>query len=172
MFAQQQGRVFREFKEMIEQQKDVELPTFKKGDKVRKYFENTEEVINFWKSLWEKDDPGNPNASWLDEYKLLFQQVVPEIFTGDIDVTNAIIWDCIRKKRNWSGSGPDLLVNFWLKKLFVIHDPIRSIFSGIINSPSEIETWFTRGRTNLLEKDENFVYDNTRPITCTNHMYK
>ena len=125
-------------------------------------------MLKFWKSLWEISDPGNPEATWLSEYELLFHQLIPEIVTDNIKITEVDIWNGIRKKRNWSSSGPDMLVNYWLKKMFVIHENVRLIFEGIINSPTNIETWFTRGRTCLLEKDGDFVFDNTRPITCTN----
>ena len=42
----------------------------------------------------------------------------------------------------------------------------------MVYSRVDIDIWFTQGRTSLIEKDENFVADNTRPITCTNNIYK
>ena len=78
----------------------------------------------------------------------------------------------IKKKRNWSSPGPDLLVNFWLKKVIVTHEHITILFRDIINSSCELVKWFCRGRTSLLEKAGAWVYSNTRPITCTNNTYK
>ena len=39
----------------------------------------------------------------------------------------------IKKKRNWSAHGPDLLVNFWLKQLLVIHPVIEETFYEYYN---------------------------------------
>ena len=78
----------------------------------------------------------------------------------------------IKKKRNWSATGPDMIVNFWLKKLIVIYTAIKSTFMNFINSDCELSTWFCGGRTSLLEKPGEWAYSNTRPITCTNTIYK
>ena len=66
----------------------------------------------FWKSLWEKSDEGNPNTTWVKEYENLFSSIIPEIDCGNIDVTKSMVWNAIKKKRNWSASGPDGIVNF------------------------------------------------------------
>ena len=36
----------------------------------------------------------------------------------------------------------------------------------------DVEGWYCSGRTGLLEKPGMWRFDNTRPITCTNNMYK
>ena len=43
---------------------------------------------------------------------------------------------------------------------------------NLINSDCEITKWFCGGRTSLLEKSGEWMYSNTRPITCTNTLYK
>ena len=69
---------------------------------------------HFWKSLWEKDDTGNPEAEWLKEYEALFSSVITEIHEGILKIDEDTIWKAIKKKRNWSDPGPDGIVNFWL----------------------------------------------------------
>ena len=143
MFQNNQSRVYNEFKDIIDQHEGEDLPIFKKIAKTRKYFEGKADVENFWKSLWEKEDSGNPNTEWLIEYESLFTNVVPEIHNGYLEIDSDLIWKAIRRKRNWSAPGPDGVVNFWLKKLTVIHKEIETIFKGIINEESKIECWFT-----------------------------
>ena len=42
----------------------------------------------------------------------------------------------------------------------------------INNHMCEVEKWYCCGRTVLLEKPGEWSFSNTRPITCTNNMYK
>ena len=118
------------------------------------------------------EDKGNPEAEWLQEYTKLFETKIIEVDTGDIILETIDIRNAIRKKRNWSSPGPDLIVNFWLKRLSSIHELIKSIFMSVINSRCEMARWYCGGRTCLLEKTGLWTFDNTRPITCTNNMYK
>ena len=108
----------------------------------------------------------------MEEYEELFEREIPEANNDNIIVAPGGVSNAIKKKRNWSAPGPDLLVNFWLKRLLVIHPRIEETFMDIINSGCGMEPWFCRGRTALLEKPGEWAHDNTRPITCTNNMYK
>ena len=171
-FKNNQGKVFRIFREIIDSDKDCEAPIFKQIEKERKFFVDADPVINFWKALWCKQDQGHPDAEWLSEYKELFEKEIPEVNNGDIVIAEDTAWNAIKKKRNWSSPGPDLVVNFWLKKLSVMHTIINETFKIIINTMSDMVPWFCQGRTSLLEKPGDWVYNNTRPITCTNNMYK
>lgn len=60
--------VFHKFKNIIESEMDNETPQFKEIEKERKIFDNAEDVIKFWKSLWCRPDKGGPHAEWLNEY--------------------------------------------------------------------------------------------------------
>ena len=172
MFHNNQSQVFKQFKEMIDQTDEGTLPKFKEFKRVRKFFTNSEEVLNFWKSLWCKVDTGRPEAEWLAEYTTLLESKIPGVNGDNIEIDVNDVKNAIRKKRNWSSPGPDMIVNFWLKKLDVIYQLIKHIFSKIVNSGCTIETWYCCGRTNLIEKPGEWLFNNTRPITCTNNLYK
>ena len=171
-FRNNQSRIFKDFKSMIEKDPENEMPKFREVERERKFFPNSETVLDFWKSLWCKDDAGNPRAEWLKDYEDLFEQLVPIIDTDELSVTNEDMFGTVKRKRNWSAPGPDLIVNFWWKKLVVIILVLKDIFLNIINLRLAIENWFSRGRTNLIEKQGEWIHDNTRPITCTNTLYK
>ena len=82
-------------------------------------FENIEEASNFWKELWEKKSTGNKCASWLEEEKTAINPRVPAPSSEDIFILErekAV--KVIRKKRNWSASGPDRITNFWWKRVY------------------------------------------------------
>ncbi len=171
-FQNSQSQVFNKFREIIAQDDECDQPSYREIEKERKFFENSDEVINFWKSLWCKEDQGNPNAEWLIEYQELFEKLIPVPHAGDITLETSDIANRMKKKRNWSSPGPDLIVNFWWKRLTSIHDMVKVFFLEIINNTSNMEKWFCRGRSSLLEKLGGWAYDNTRPITCTNNLYK
>ena len=45
---------------------------------------------------------------WLCEIEKLFINLIPQLNTDNLIVTDKIIVDAIKKKRNWSSPGPDL----------------------------------------------------------------
>ena len=133
-------------------------------------FRNIGRGDRFFGNLYgEKRTRGNPNAEWLQEYIKVFETKIPHVNESDIilDIMKVII-----KKRNWSSPGHDYTVNFCLKRLFSIHEPMQNIFMGIINSLCEMASWCCGGRTSFLEKPGLWQFDNIRPIPCTNNTYK
>ena len=74
---------------------------------------------------------------------------------------------------NWKSPGPDLVQEFWLKKLSSLHERVRSqlkecLYSGFVPS------CLTKGRNALLQKDKSKcnIASNYRPITCLPLMWK
>ena len=69
--------------------------------------------------------------------------------------------------QNWKSPCPDLVQEFWLKKLSSLNERVRSqlkerLYSGFVPS------WLTKGRAALLQKDKSKynIASNYRPITC------
>lgn len=173
-FMKDQKSVFDTFNKIIDADPENLKPTFKclQSTHSQPYFEDPQEVENFWRTLWDRADPGNPNAAWLDEIKALFQELVPEVHSGPIQITSDDVWNGIRRKKNWSGTGPDKTANFWWKKLTSTHKVVREMFEALINTEVGVDSWFPEGRTILIPKDGPWSVENQRPITCTNNMYK
>ena len=116
LFQNNQSKVFNDFKAIIDKKSEEEHPTFEKFEKTRKFFTEPDEVIAFWKTLWEKEDAGIPNAEWLTQYNDLFTTLIPDVNNNDIAVTKETVWNCIKKKRNWSAPGPPMVLStFGLK---------------------------------------------------------
>ena len=137
-----------------------------------RYFDDPKEVEIFWKGLWEVSDRGNPRAEWLKEIEEVFVELVPVVSQDSIDITESVCHNAIRKKKNWSSLGPDLICNFWWKKLTSVKKVMLKIFSEIINKELGITAWFCRGRTILIPKMGEWSIPNQRPITCLNTQYK
>ena len=164
--------MFKKFKNTIEEEPDNLFPVYKENIKDRKYFDEPLLVENFWRGLWESDDTGNPDVQWLKEIEKIFCDLVPDINEGNLNLTEEICWNGIRKKKNWSAPGPDGICNFWWKKITLVFHVTLDIFSGLINEEKGIESWYCRGRTALIEKPGEWSKENQRPITCLNTHYK
>ena len=172
-FKLNQKSVYDKFKQNEDEATGDATPTYKKvGVKEGQIFENVDEVVNFWAGIWEKEDSGNSQAPWIDEIEQVFKNIVPVIDTDPIPITEAILLRSIKKKKNWSAPGPDLIVNFWWKHLTSTHKLIAKLFYIICNKRQYPEVWFPLGRVALIPKEGEWSVPNQRPITCTNTIYK
>ena len=52
----------------------------------RRCFESISEVEEFQTNLWEKNDTGNANPEWLNEIEDCFQNIVVELYNGDVEI--------------------------------------------------------------------------------------
>ena len=80
--------------------------------------------------------------------------------------------NAIRKKRNWSATGPDRITNYWWKKAYSLHEGVSNAFMNIVQHDHEYPLWFAEGKTSLIPKAGEFSNENQRPIICLNNMYK
>ena len=174
MFKKYQKRVYTKFQNILDDDPDDLKPIYKeKGqNETRKYFEDPQAVVTFWSSLWEANDTGSPHVAWLQEFRDEFAKIVPEVYEGNLDVTNKICFTAIKKKKNWTAAGPDKIVNYWWKKLRSVQQTCTVLFFKVINVTSCIERWLTEGRVALIPKEGEWSEANQRPITCLNTMYK
>ena len=132
-FQKDQKTIFDKFRSCIEDDPEKLMPIYEEKVVEKKYLENAELVERFWRNLWEQADSGNPEVPWLKEIEEKFKQIIPNVDEGDLNVTNEICWETIRKKKNWSTPGPDKITNFWWKKLTYVIKFIsrtRSLRSG------------------------------------------
>ena len=172
-FKEDQKRVYSTFRSIVNENPEDEFPVFKEMKSENNFFNNaSSDVEVFWRTLWCKVDVGEPNVEWLNQIESVFEEKIPNVHESDLDINKGDIFNAIRKKRNWSAPGPDYITNFWLKKLTSIHQTIQKAFVIIINQEIMLPPWFCRGKTTLHEKPGGWEISNTRPITCTNNMYK
>ena len=105
----------------------------------RKYFDNSANVEAFWRTLWESDDKGNPTTDWLNTFREMFKQMVPDI-EGVVEFSEA---EC-----------PDKIANFWWKKLDLVKY-VNPLFYRIINETIPAPEWYCRVKPYSFQKMEN-----------------
>ena len=172
-FKTNQKNVYANFKQILDECAVDAEPVYKKvKKKASQVFENAQDVVDFWAGIWEKTDSGNPNAQWISDIEKAFREIVPVTNCNRIPIVYTDIHKSIRKKKNWSAPGPDLIVNFWWKKLTATHLWITNIVDQIVNDDVYPGVWFSLGRVTLIPKDDEWSAANQRPITCTNNIYK
>ena len=123
-FQQDPGSVYSCFGKMLEKQRENEKPSYDRTllqgqQDERRKFEDIEEASEFWRKLWEGTGSGNAGMEWIEDVREAMREAVPEIPTAEFKLTGDKLGQMIRKKKNWSALGPDLLANVWWKKVVV-----------------------------------------------------
>lgn len=128
------------------------------------------EVTQFWANLWENPVQHSDDGMWLAEEERQCNGV------GDMTavvVTAQDVREATRYTRNWAAPGPDFVHNFWYKKLTTIHGRMAECFNMVLEDPTQLPEFITRGITYLLPKDQNTADPaKYRPITCLSSLYK
>ena len=75
-------------------------------------------------------------------------------------------------KINWSAPGPDVICNYWVKKITVLQQPLGTVMGELLNKDASLPTWVNTGRASLIPKEGEWDTTNHRPITCLNTTYK
>ena len=94
------------------------------------------------------------------------REVVPEILATEFKRTDDKLGQTIRKKKNWSAPGPDLLANFWCKNVVVLHQAVDRSFEATPVCERDFPLRFSRGKTSLLLEPGEFTNYNQRQTTC------
>ena len=91
----------------------------------------------------------------------------------ELDISPGSLKKILGTKPNWKAPCPDLVQGFWLNNFSNLHERARLQLKECLDSGS-VPSWFTRGRTSLLQKDKSKgnVASNYRPITCFPSMWK
>ena len=163
-------------KEIVDKNGEEKQPkyveTSKENEGSQHSFENIEEASSFWKALWEKEGSGDISAKWVEEVKSAINSRVAAPTDEQFLLTKEEAVNAIRKKINWSATGPDRITNYWWKKAYSLHEGVSNAFMNIVQHDHEYPLWFAEGKTSLIPKAGEFSNENQRPITCLNNMYK
>lgn len=83
-----------------------------------------------------------------------------------------MIFESLKKKRNWSSPVKDKITNFWLKRMKVFYQDIATALNVIIAKRPDITSWLTSERSVMIPKKDKPSASDYRPITCLNTLYK
>ena len=128
-------------------------------------------IEEFWGTQLATPGECNLETEWLDEERAkcqTFDQMAFLPFSVD-EVTNVI-----KKLHNWKAPGPDHVQNYWIKKLYSIHQRLTDLLNDVLMNPQNMPNFLTEGTTYLLSKDLLNTQDPAkyRPITCLPTLYK
>jgi hypothetical protein len=129
------------------------------------------ETEQFWKGIWEKEVVHNKQAQWLAKLKTDHQLRLSS--QQPVTITKCDIGRRVKRMKNWTAPGHDMIHAFWLKKLTSLHSRLARHMEELITN-GDHPSWLTRGRTILIMKDpiQGPIPKNYRPITCLPTMWK
>ena len=175
LYAKDQGKVFRKFREAIKKDIDNEKPTVPQfnNDQLRPETNITkEEYERFWTPIWGNAQEFEHGGTLVNEFDKAVSSRISHQSTEEIKVPKKMVTDKVKRCRNWSAPGKDKICNYWIKGLGSMHELLGRVLEQFINRQIAIPIWFTGGRTVMLNKDGEESAANKRPITCLNTMYK
>ena len=97
-----------------------------------------EEVVKFWRPLFETKKLYNKHATWLPEYITTANNIIPASYTS---ITESEIEKETSKFANWKSPGIDKLQNFWWKKFSKIHKTTAMIIDNLMHHPETCPHW-------------------------------
>ena len=83
-----------------------------------------------------------------------------------------MIFESVKKKRNWSSPGDDKITNYWINRMNIFLQDIATALNIIIKKRLDIPSWLTLGRSVMIPKKDTPSASHYRPITCLNTLYK
>jgi len=131
----------------------------------------TNQVVQFWRDLWEDDKHHNTQALWISRVADKLQGINNQ---ETLEITQEKVAAAAKRSKNWRAAGLDGIHNFWIKYLTNLHERLASQIQDILNG-SDIPSWLTQGRTVLIMKNKDVgptVVSNYRPITCLSNIWK
>ena len=78
---------------------------------------------------------------------------MPEQEVGKINITEETIAEVLKKKKNWSASGPDGICNYWLKKLTTLQKPMADASQELLISQEQLPNWLSAARKNNTDRE-------------------
>ena len=166
-----QGRVdtYRQNRLFDNNQRQFYRELDQEGERCDHYQPVAAESKQFWGNIWSQSADNKKDSKWLQD----MQSEVNVKKQEKMDFTTGSLRKMLCRMPNWRSPGPDLVQGFWLKKFSSFHESVRLQLKEYLDS-GFVPSWFTRGKTSLLQKDKNkgSIASNYRPITCLPLMWK
>ena len=108
-----------------------------------------EESTQFCGNIWSQS-ADHKDVKWLQDLRSevnVKRQETIDIITGSLK-------KILCRMPNWKSPGPDLVQEFLLKNFSILHERVRLQLKECLDG-GFVPSWFTRGRTSLLQKDKS-----------------
>jgi len=110
-----------------------------------------EELVTFWKRIFERDSSASLNNSWLSHLREKFVQDIT-LTELTLAITMDVLTTSLQNLRNWASPGPDRIQGFWQKRLSSSHNFLCKYFHHFLIGEEILPVWFPTGRTLLIPR--------------------
>ena len=83
------------------------------------------QLLLFWKGIWEKDVKHNDEAEWIKEVNSEVERMSNK--QNDLTITTAMLRKQSKKVSNWKSPGPDGVQGYWVKHLTTLHERLATV---------------------------------------------
>lgn len=128
------------------------------------------EIENFWGKMWENTDEEDEHKE--DKHDEYIREFHLDLEETQIFPSNEEFTEIVNRLPCWKAAGPDIIFNYFIKKMKAIHPHMYKIIRDICLHSEEQEDWFYKGITYLIPKGVPSSGKDFRPITCMSNLYK
>jgi len=162
-------RQFQQNRMYYRDQKRLFQELSKKDCKDKETSPDKDEVVAFWRNLWDSPIGHAVEAPWIGKVERSWRAVSAQ---REFKISVTMLCKQVRKMKSWKAAGPDGVHAFWLKQLTTLHERLAMQLQATMDEG--VADWLTKGRTVLIMKDKEkrAVADNYRPITCLPTTWK
>ena len=82
---------------------------------------DSQQVLLFWRSLFEKNSDANLNSVWLSQLREKFA-VDHDFLDVELGVNIKLFVNTLNRLQNWASPGPDGIQGYWWKKMTSTHN--------------------------------------------------
>ena len=107
-----------------------------------------EELKQFWGNIQSQPANHKKDAKWLHDLREVNVKKQEKI-----NITTGSLKKILARMSHWKSPGPDFVQGFWLKNINSLHERVGLQLKECLDS-GFVPSWFTRGRTSLLQKDK------------------
>ena len=129
-----------------------------------------EDLTKYWEGIWGNEITHNTEAPWLEFCRENYCKDVEPI---QCKLDHELIEKLIKKMKNNTSPGRDLVVGHWIKRLTSAHHYSMKSYENLLQQRTELPRWLTLTRTTMLPKNKDTDNPkNFRPKACQNNMFK
>ena len=159
-FNQDPGKFYGRLRDILNQDKDKEKPKYEENRSSNNSKQSSslskEDFEKFWVPIWQNDQEGNLTSVWITEVRKALKEASPTQDNSPITITKETVYNCVKKKKNWTSPGLDKITNFWIKEFSSLHALLADAITTLINDSSKsLPSWLAEGRTVMLPKKDN-----------------
>ena len=160
-FDQDPGKFYGHLRDILNQDKDKKKPKYEENRSSNNSKQTSsltkEDFEQFWVPIWQNDQEGNLTSERITEVWKGLKEASPTQDNSPITMTKKTVYNCAKKKINWTSPGLDKITNFWIKEFSTLHAPLAGAITTLIKDSSKslppwLELWCYPRKTTQYRK--------------------